>query len=633
MPRFSARWFLIAILMAPSITFAGVKVVKPAEPITPGLSNTGTAYVIPGPQSPLSSLENLLNVLVPNVYAASTTVGELWRWPAGKNYTFFQTMENATAYYRDAFVAQVFSTYGAVNGDTWRVTATLPGGRIIDWGTMQFYASYGGNTNCFVWGWVICGGTSITVYAYTPSQCLPNGEWTFNVYANAALVGANKFTMLPEVPPHDVVTLSQVTNPESSYDGICYTLMDGKKVKTPCTTPGAIPYTIKQKGCALACTAMVSGYHGFNIGPDAGIIAMNNALTTSGGYDQDGNIKWKRASEYSGRSLFYIGRRDGQDDQALKQDICQFGPQAIAVKNTTHFVLATGRDKDETTWKISDPATGTVRTLQAYGNVYNGVRRFRGPEQVYTDNLNQITFYLYSPAELMITDSQGRRSGLDPISGVSYNEIPGSSYGVEGIGVLEDDGTISEDEDNKTKALEMIGIPDGEYILQVTGTGMGAYDLEIDQTGPDGKSLPTTTKLNDIPTQPGEMHKYSIQYSATATQPASFAGSFDGGGQQPTDMNKFLRYSTPTQSRTQLPTGSTQTRIMLSYGSTTLPETFVATLNGANVTSLFAPAPGKFEGVTLPLQKGSNTLVLSINGKKVSGHIAADTDRLVFLVP
>ncbi|MEW6675315.1 MAG: hypothetical protein AB1348_04810 [Nitrospirota bacterium] len=73
--------------------------------------------------------------------------------------------------------------------------------------------------------------------------------------------------------------------------------------------------------------------------------------------------------------------------------------------------------------------------------------------------------------------------------------------------------------------------------------------------------------------------------------------------------------------------------LLVFYGKTILPETFNATLNGIDIKGIFHPKPDISEAVKLNLQKGRNTLILSVDGIRDDGKRATDRDRLVFIVP
>ena len=71
--------------------------------------------------------------------------------------------------------------------------------------------------------------------------------------------------------------------------------------------------------------------------------------------------------------------------------------------------------------------------------------------------------------------------------------------------------------------------------------------------------------------------------------------------------------------------------LIIVFGPTIIPSTFVLNLKGVDVSSQFTPAPGLLNVVTLALQPGRNILLLSVNGQ-LPGRTVTDKDRLVFVV-
>lgn len=108
---------------------------------------------------------------------------------------------------------------------------------------------------------------------------------------------------------------------------------------------------------------------------------------------------------------------------------------------------------------------------------------------------------------------------------------------------------------------------------------------------------------------------------------------FDGKGQRPLDVNTFLAYLRPIEAQTTLQQGQSAYYLLIFYGKTILPETFKSTLNGIDITGSFHPKADTSEAVKLNLQKGRNTLILSVDGIRDDGKKATDTDRLIFIVP
>ena len=108
---------------------------------------------------------------------------------------------------------------------------------------------------------------------------------------------------------------------------------------------------------------------------------------------------------------------------------------------------------------------------------------------------------------------------------------------------------------------------------------------------------------------------------------------FYGKGGRPMDVNTFLGYEQPTKAQTILADGDKSYVVHVYYGRTIDPSTFTAELNRENVSDLFSPEPLTDEEVEIPLQRGRNTLILSVEGTRNDGKKASDTDRLVFIVP
>jgi hypothetical protein len=252
---------------------------------------------------------------------------------------------------------------------------------------------------------------------------------------------------------------------------------------------------------------------------------------------------------------------------------------------------------------------------------------FTGPEFKWTDRLSGLTISLHSPAELLLTDPQGRRTGRDPTTNSDYKEIPNSGYGDESIADAETGESVPPEME-----LDIREPMNGTYILQVVGTESGSYSLYVRPQDRAGKS-PAQMFFAEIPTYVGAVHQYVLEYSANPGAIMRLSGGFDGHGQRPSDVNKFLSYSNPMSARVQLQAGQRTFPLMVFYGVTISPQTFKATLNGADIRGLFHPSPGGMEMVSLSLVVGSNSLTLSVEGTTASGRVATDTDRLVFLVP
>jgi len=133
--------------------------------------------------------------------------------------------------------------------------------------------------------------------------------------------------------------------------------------------------------------------------------------------------------------------------------------------------------------------------------------------------------------------------------------------------------------------------------------------------------------------EPEDSGQFEVRTTVLAPSDPDLSKLFNGGGQSPAEVNPFLRYVTPTDTRTKLPAGTTSAWVTVVYGDTTNAASFTAEFNGVDVRSRFHPAPGAIESVKFELTPGTSKVQLSIQGKTSSGRVARDTDTLTFLVP
>lgn len=111
------------------------------------------------------------------------------------------------------------------------------------------------------------------------------------------------------------------------------------------------------------------------------------------------------------------------------------------------------------------------------------------------------------PAELLLTDPEGRRVGRDPIEDATFSEVPDASYGYEGI-----DDAVSGAPGPQTAIIDMRNPMIGRYTLRVIGTESAKYDLSI--RGYDSDMDPSDAQFLDVMIQKGSEHTYLIEYSS-----------------------------------------------------------------------------------------------------------------------
>jgi hypothetical protein len=113
---------------------------------------------------------------------------------------------------------------------------------------------------------------------------------------------------------------------------------------------------------------------------------------------------------------------------------------------------------------------------------------------------------LHPPAELLLIDQKGRKTGHNPQTNKTYMEIPHSSYEEESIS-----DAVSGMPGPVTYIIHIRNPISGEYRLNVIGKESSEYDLEI--KGYDCQMNPShETFLNEKILKSSEQG-YAIQYS------------------------------------------------------------------------------------------------------------------------
>jgi hypothetical protein len=532
-------------------------------------------------------------------------------------------MDSNTAYFRDVIIGAYTFVSGANDGETWTAVFTSPN-NTFNFSGFTFHSNFNGQQDCFVSQFqVICGTTSIQILWFLQSQCQTAGTWSAQ-FTNTTIPVQN-FEMKSEIEGSRIPLQRQSDYPTDSYDETCHRNTPGNEqvIFCPAANPvpaGLVRWTIGRKGCYMTDVAMILSYHGFATTPPA----LNAILVGLGraGFSREGGVVPGGATAYAtshGVTISHPAPSQG----SLATNICRYGPQLVRVATlaqrwvTAYGVTSAGQVL------VRDPSAG--HNLTSMGPP-SDIRLFAGPQFQFFDQITGMRFTFHSPVEAFITDPMGRRAGFDPITQTAYNEIPNAFYD-QNVGD-EDDETGLPDP-NPSKTLEVYGDVDGDYLVTVTGTDTGTYDADIlafDLAG----NIPSSS-LDAIPTSPGLVQTYLFHFERADATHSTLGGGFDGGGQRPRDVNKFLTYANPSQTSTTLPAGTANFPLIF-YASNIQPASFTADLNGVNVSAQFHPVAGTSETANLPLAPGRNVLKLSVDGQ-LPTRVATDTDRLVLQVP
>lgn len=278
------------------------------------------------------------------------------------------------------------------------------------------------------------------------------------------------------------------------------------------TANGVITNTISRWGCALTSCAMLINYYatnqntGFSTTPDV----LNAWLSANRGYDSAGGIDWYAISRFAlshGVLLYYHGRQNYRDDFTVQSYLCGNYPIILKVAHGNgHYVLATGETiiNGTNTFLINDPGFNYL-TLENYNFDYLGSRLFSSSQIP----PNAMVLTAHSPVEMLVTDPSGNRTGYNPTNGQSYNEIPGSSYSSETI--ADDDDPTGTNQLPVTKVMDVPAPANGNYTLQVFGTGAGTYTLDF--VGYDGNGNANTQGLAGSASV-SSLAQYKVSYSS-----------------------------------------------------------------------------------------------------------------------
>ena len=248
------------------------------------------------------------------------------------------------------------------------------------------------------------------------------------------------------------------------------------------------------------------------------------------------------------------GKNKANDD-LLNKAMCDLNPAILGVNAGGHFVVASGKTKvrDTETWRLHDPlASAPTNLLDAYGNNYGRLAIFSGNKP-----RSALLLSLYSPAEVVITDPQGRRAGLDPRTGTLYEEIPSSSYGQEFLAA--DNGTP---EIRERKVLYIDSPLSGKYSVEAIGTASGIIGLDVVPIDTNGDGFEIT--VTDTVT-PNVANSYQLTYSST-----------------PGGCTQFVRLVPPPKDTKVTPTGVAVSSVLSTWPKERLIDGDITTVWSSN---------------------------------------------------
>jgi hypothetical protein len=231
-----------------------------------------------------------------------------------------------------------------------------------------------------------------------------------------------------------------------------------------------------------------------------------------------------------------------------------------------------------------------------------------------------LSIQLVSTGDVLLTDGKGSKTGVDSSDRMAMAEIPGSLYQRR-----PPPPSLASDPHAAPLRFLSVSRPEpGSYVLAVHCTHGDPYYLTVgmNQLGRGVTLIQADDRVSS-----------DIEYRIVVTSDSRrlrVIGGFDGNLRS-IAKDQLLTFASPTGSRTQLPSGTTETQILMFYAPGIRPDSLGAKLNGKDVMTRFHPYAGWREVVRLPLEPGDNILDIGIKGS-IAGKRAAEKKRLTFTV-
>jgi hypothetical protein len=280
-------------------------------------------------------------------------------------------------------------------------------------------------------------------------------------------------------------------------------------------------------GCLATSWAMLIDQWGLKYNFHTSPHELNKWLCENDGYYYGSNLRPHKTGEYvlkmAGKAFATPTNRP-RDDNLLRSLLYNQGP--VILRRPTgggyHFFLSTGYHfyldaGSETTFHVNDPGgcnlnvyTTPLTTLQKRYGYFD--KMTWGFEVSGGGGIASLTFSLASPAELVVTNPLGQRTGFDPRGEVTFDEIPDAVYYEE---------QIAPDEEGVSppppiKIFDTTSPTSGSYTIQVIGTGIGTYHLDLQRYDESGE--PSYLLVEDQ-TNAGKVDEYRVDFSPVPGEP------------------------------------------------------------------------------------------------------------------
>lgn len=392
-------------------------------------------------------------------------------------------------------------------------------------------------------------GIDLSTYPRDP-ESWSNGSFHWQARVEDTMTGATSswqmFGSTSTATDFIVQTLPLYTQESSNYPDSSDTTAWANAAyddALPGTGCGQSTSTIAVCGCAITSVSMWLRYYGITTdasGTDVNPGTLNDWLETNSGYSsisgpQYGALIWNAVDGYAfppgGGTISYdsadsgnYGTSSASYATAINNLLSSSTPDPVILyeantpdgaATTTHFVVAIASStyNGTSTYAIRDsywyntqylnqPTSTGPGTVNFYNNEIDGIEVYYDPPQIpfwgqYTIN---------NPDALMLVDSEGRRTGKDPRTGIIYREIPNTGY-----------QEIASTPGHLADELTFSNLPKGQYTLYVLGGQTGPYAVDIANN--QGQSALEGT------VQDGSMVAYPQNYDPTNLASSTFSVS------------------------------------------------------------------------------------------------------------
>src|SRR5260221_533595 len=264
--------------------------------------------------------------------------------------------------------------------------------------------------------------------------------------------------------------------------------------------------TIGQCGCALTSAAMVLNYFGVTkdpLGRPTTPQTLNEYLNTRNSCDSKGcsslgysfgEIFWPAVGTFSAGSNKIFGTQKIElkrlpqlySKATVLSDITNREPVILQRNDGKHWFVATGTLNNNSSFQINDPGTNKTKFTE-----YNDSARYTVTFKRTNSDFSNFSVVSKAPTQLVVTDSQGKRTGFDIKTNSIVEEIPNSIYFFQNS-YLDPNDLNQSISDNSGIYTVMINTPDPQqFDVQTIDAISNKYGFAVYGTDVGG-----TTNLN-----------------------------------------------------------------------------------------------------------------------------------------